>query len=117
MRHRDATDSISDGTNAQLQASRNEEIHVRNFDVRRSYDLTVQIRTASEVVFLTRYSLTPGKTATELGRVSPGEYEVYAELGGRRSERVRCEIDETPEGTARIEVGNGTLSVSQGLYP
>lgn len=117
MNQRNATESTSDGMNGRPRPFRTEEIHVRNFDVRRSYDLTVQVRTDSNTVFVNRYHLTPGKTATELDSVSPGEYEVYVELDGRRTESVRCEIDRTADGTALIEVGNGTLSVNQGLYP
>jgi hypothetical protein len=112
MERKSAQETVSGGTNTQHEA-----IHVRNFDVMRSYDLTVQIRDSSGLVFANRYYLTPGKTASEFGRMDAGEYEVHVELDSRRIERARCEIDDTPDGTARIEVGNGTVSVSEGLYP
>lgn len=97
-------------------ARRSEEIHVRNFDVNRAYDLTIEVRDAHGLVFANRYSLTPGKTVSELGRLPPGSYDVRVELDGRRQRTTRCEIDGTPEGTALIEVGNGTVSVTEGLY-
>lgn len=97
-------------------ARRSEEIHIRNFDTSRSYDLTVEVRDSEGLAFASRYYLTPGKTVSELGQLPPDEYEVRVELDGRRQQTVRCEIDETPEGTALIEVGNGTVSVTEGLY-
>jgi len=97
-------------------ARRSEEIHIRNFDVNRAYDLTIEVRDSEGLVFANRYYLTPGKTVSELGQLPPGEYEVQAELDGRRQQTARCEIDGTPARTALIEVGNGTVSVTEGLY-
>jgi len=97
-------------------ARRSEEIHIRNFDVNRAYDLTIEVRDSEGLVFANRYHLTPGKTASELGRLPPGEYEVQVELDGRRRRTARCAIDGTPARTALIEVGNGTVSVTEGLY-
>lgn len=42
-----------------------EEIHIRNFDVRRAYDLTIKVRDGQELIFANRYYLTPGKTVRE----------------------------------------------------
>ncbi|MFC7073775.1 hypothetical protein ACFQJ7_07830 [Halovenus rubra] len=96
---------------------RSEEIHIRNFDVSRDYDLTIEVRDADSVVFSSRYHLTPGKTVSEFGQLSPGTYEVYVELDGHRQQTVRCEVDEWPDQTVLVEVGNGTVSVTEGLYP
>lgn len=97
-------------------ARRSEEIHIRNFDANRAYDLTITVRDSQGLVFANRYYLTPGKTVSELGRLPAGEYEVQVELDGRRQRTALCEIDETPARTALIEVGNGTVSVTEGLY-
>lgn len=97
-------------------ARRSEEIHIRNFDVNRAYDLTMEVRDSEGLVFANRYHLTPGKTVSELGRLPPGEYEVRVDLDGRRQQTALCEIDGTPARTALIEVGNGTVSVTEGLY-
>ncbi len=97
-------------------ARRCEEIHIRNFDTSRSYNLTVEVRNSKGLVFASRYYLTPGKTVSELGQLPPDEYTVSVELDGRRQQTVRCDIDETPGQTALIEIGNGTVSVTEGLY-
>lgn len=95
---------------------RSEELHIRNFDVRRSYDLTVEVRDDQGLVFANRYHLTPGSVASELDRIPAGAYELTVKLDGRRDQTATCEIDDTPEKTALIEVGNGTVSVTEGLY-
>lgn len=95
---------------------RTEEIHIRNFDFSRTYDLTVEVYDADGLVFASRYYLTPGKTVSERGRLPPGEYEIRVELDGRRERRLHCEIDDTPDKTALVEIGNGTVSVTEGLY-
>jgi hypothetical protein len=97
-------------------ATRSEEIHVRNFDFQRGYDLRVEVRDDRGLAFANRYHLTPGKTVSEIDQLPPGEYEVRVELDGRRQRTIRCEIDGTPDRTALIEVGNGTVSVTEGLY-
>ncbi|SDJ93382.1 hypothetical protein SAMN05216226_11250 [Halovenus aranensis] len=97
-------------------ARRSEELHLRNFDLNREYTLTVQVSDGDGLVFANRYYLTPGKTVSELGRIPPGEYEVRVELDGRRQQTATCEIDRTPRETALVEVGNGTVSLTQGLY-
>jgi len=108
-----AADDAETGGGATRRA---EEIHIRNFDVRRSYDLTVEVHEDCRPVFADRYHLPPGQTASELGRLPPGEYEVTVELDGLHLRTARCRIDGTPERTALIQVGNGTVSVREGLY-
>jgi sarcosine oxidase gamma subunit len=107
---------FTDAQAGQSVDQRSEEIHVRNFDVRRSYDLTIEVRDDQGLVFANRYHLTPGKTVSELDRLSPGEYEVRVQLDGRRDQTTVCEIGESPAQTALVEVGNGTVSVTEGLY-
>jgi hypothetical protein len=97
-------------------AERSEEIHIRSFDISRSYNLTVRVEDSAGLVFARRYHLSPEKTVSVCGQLSPGEYEVDATLEGRRRRSIRCEIDSTPQGTALIEVGNGTISLTEGLY-
>lgn len=104
------------GSDTGRQAVRSEELHIRNFDVRRAYDLTVRFRRGDNVVFSERYYLTPGKTVTEIDRIWPGEYEVVVELDAQRRETATCQVGPTPDETALIEVGNGTISVTEGHY-
>ncbi|MEF8813784.1 MAG: hypothetical protein V5A55_08200 [Halovenus sp.] len=109
--------SGSDSANASPPGTRRaEEIHVRNFDVSRTYHLTVEVRENGRLVFANRYHLSPGKTASERDRLPPGEYDITVELDGLRRQTVRCRIDGTPERTALVQVGNGTLSLTEGLY-
>lgn len=111
-----APEETADETADRRIARRSEELHLRNFDVSREHTLTVRVSDDDGLVFANRYYLTPGKTVSELGRISPGEYEVRVELDGRRQQTATCEIGETPSKTALVEVGNGTVSLTEGLY-
>jgi len=114
--HEESNSHPEAGTGTSSVTRRSEEIHIRNFDVTRAYDLTIEVRDSQGLVFANRYYLEPGATVSELGRLPPGVYDVRVELDGRRSVTCRCEIDDTPDRTALIEVGNGTVSVTEGLY-
>jgi len=111
-----APEEMADETTDRRIARRSEELHLRNFDVSREHTLTVRVSDDDGLVFASRYYLTPGKTVSELGRVPPGEYEVRVELDGRRQQTATCEVGETPSKTALVEVGNGTVSLTEGLY-
>jgi len=102
-------------TATEPRAVTSEGIYIRNFDVRRTYDLTIRVHDDDGLVFGRRYRLEPGKTESVLGRLPSGEYEVVAELDGHRRDETRCRVDPSPEGTALVEIGNGTVSVTQGL--
>lgn len=110
-----AADTLDETADRRV-ARRSEELHLRNFDLNREYTLTVRVTDRDGLVFANRYYLAPGKTVSELGRLQPGEYEVRVELDGRRQRTATCEIGETPDETALVEVGNGTVSLTQGLY-
>lgn len=97
-------------------SQRSEEIHIRNFDIERTHNLTLKVRDSQGLAFATRYQLTPGKTASEIGQLPPGEYEVSVELNNQRRQTTRCEVDRTLDKTILVEVGNGTVSVTEGLY-
>jgi hypothetical protein len=92
------------------------DLFIRNFDTTRTNHLTVRIRDDDGIVFASRYALTPGKTECEADRLDPGEYDVIVELDSQRRERATCQIGPGPEKTALVEIGNGTVSVTQGLY-
>lgn len=96
-------------------AARSEEIHIRNFDDTRSYDLTLTVRLDDESVLSNTYYLTPGRRISEIYRLPAGIYDVTAELDNRQRETARCEIGSTIRRTALVEVGNGIVSVTQGL--
>lgn len=97
--------------------SRSEDLHVRNLDASRSYELMIIVRTVEEPVITTRYQLSPGKRVSEFEQLPPGTYTVVAELRNKRRSAARCEIDDSPSGGALVEVGNGAVAVTDGLYP
>ncbi|WP_144902317.1 hypothetical protein [Halobellus captivus] len=97
-------------------AAHAEELHVRSYAHEWSYDLEIEIATPDgDVVFETQYHLRPGRAASEIGVVDPGEYDVRAVLDGERETVRRCRIDRTAGGTVVVEIGNGILSLTEGL--
>lgn len=108
--------SVTDAQSTSSTNRRSEEIHIRNFDVERTYDLTVTVQDGDGIVFANRYHLKPGTTVSELDRLAAGEYVVQVKLDGRQQAVAECIVNETPEKTALIEVGNGIVSVTEGLY-
>ena len=94
---------------------RHEDLHVRNFDIERRYTLRIEVRN-DETVLQREYRLGPGERRSETDRLPPGTYTVVASLDGGRRRVARCTIDDRPSNAALIEVGNGTVSVTDGLY-
>lgn len=95
---------------------RTEDIHVRSYDHRWSYDLDVEVRTRDGIqVFRERYYVAPGQSTSELNALPSGEHEITVTVDDDRCERVQCRIGDSPDHTVVIEVGNGVLSVSEGL--
>lgn len=93
-----------------------EDIHVRNYDHQWGYDLSVEVvDDDGDVVFEQRYYLQPGRLESELDVVPAGEYEIRATLDNLEQASKPCRIDAAPEHTVVIEVGNGALSLTEGL--
>ncbi len=98
-------------------AARSEEVLIRNYDHQRGYDLHLVVVTpAGDTVFENRYYLQPGETVSERERLPGGDYRVTAVLDDARQQSTYCRIDSSPDGTAVIEVGNGTFSLTAGLH-
>lgn len=113
----DAAPRTDPHDDAALQPSlRTEEVHVRNFDPRRTYDLSLAVRDDEGVLLDETYTLPPGATRSELGVLPPGLYDVVVELGDGSRETARCAVGERAEHTVLVELGNGTASVTEGLY-
>lgn len=108
--------TVDDHTDTRSTDRRSEELYIRNFDVERTYNLTVTVKDSDGIVFTNRYHVKPGVTVSELNRLVPGEYLVQVELDGQQQAEIPCSIDESPDHTAVIEVGNGIVSVTEGLY-
>ncbi|MFC7134282.1 MULTISPECIES: hypothetical protein [Salinibaculum] len=107
-----AADSLADPT----EAAPTEDIHIRNYDVQHSYRVRVTVTDGRETVFARRYTLDPGQSTSERDIVDAGTYDVTVALDSHRSARTRCRLADSPDDTALVEVGNGIVSVSQGLY-
>lgn len=93
-----------------------QELFVRNYDMERTYHLQVTVaRTGADERLEREYTLHPGQVITECNGLAAGEYELRVEIDHTATEQP-CAIGPGPDETALVEVGNGTVSISQGLY-
>jgi hypothetical protein len=53
---------------------------------------------------------------SEIGVLDPGEYRVTVTSEGTVQDSKTCSVGPSPAETVLIEVGNGLVSVSEGLY-
>lgn len=96
---------------------RTETLFIRNYDVTWSYDLDVTVVDSDgDVVFDDRFYLRPGETVSEHDVIGDGTYDVTAVLDNRRSKTGTCEVGDGPDETILVELGNGIVSVTEGLY-
>lgn len=94
-----------------------EDVFVRNYDFERTYRLTLFLEAVDgSDTYERSYHLRPGQAVSELGVVDAGEYRVRVELDGARRAFDRCSVGPSPAETILVEVGNGVVSVSEGLY-
>lgn len=109
---RDRRHSIRSGS----ELIRSEGLHIRNYDRDWSYDLSIEIIDSDgEVSINERYYLQPMEVKSIVDIVPDGTHEVRATLDDSVEDTLQCRIDSSPENTAVIEIGNGTLSLTQGL--
>jgi len=94
-----------------------EDILIRNYDHQRGYDLNLVILTqAGETVFQNRYYLQPGETVSECDILPSADYEIAVTLDNTQEASRHYRIDSSVDHTAVIEIGNGALSLTEGLY-
>jgi len=94
-----------------------EDVYLRNYDPFCEYDLTVAVTDRDgQPVFRRRYYFQPGEVKSERDLLEPGTYEVTVELDNRRRETATCRVGPDPERTVHVELGNGTVSLTEGLY-
>jgi hypothetical protein len=97
-------------------AARSEDLHVRSYAHEWAYDVAVEVLTPDgDVAFEADYYLQPGDADSEVDELPPGEYEVRATLDNDKEATARCRIGPEPGRTAVIEVGNGLVSLTEGL--
>ncbi len=106
-RARDASDA---------RTARSEDLHVRSYAHEWAYDVTVEVFTPDgDVAFEADYYLQPGDVESEVDALPAGEYEVRATLDDDDRRTLRCRIGSSPDRTVVVEVGNGVLSLTEGL--
>lgn len=111
-----STDQQSPATQPDVMDSG--DVHVSNHDHQWGYDIAIDVvDEAGETVFEKRYYLQAGREVSELDALPPGEYEVRALMDNLQEKVLQCRIGPAPEQTVLIEVGNGALSLSQGVTP
>lgn len=93
-----------------------EHIHIRNYDRQWGYDLDIVVATPKgEPVVRKHYYLQPGQAVSERDLLSSAEYELRVTLDNGHEARLPCRISSAAEHTAVVEVGNGVLSLTEGL--
>ena len=97
--------------------SLSEDIFIRSYDQQTGYDIEVEVEDrAGQVVFRHRYYIRPCQTEHVSNEFDPGAYEIRVRVDNGEETARRCRIGDTLEGTAVIEVGNGALSLTEGLH-
>lgn len=117
QRHPDSDSRPSRVRDQTEVVARSEDLHIRNYDPHKAYDLTVSVEDpAGRTVFEERYYLQPGQRRSEKRILDRGTHEVTVTLDNVRKRSIEAEVGPDPERTVLIEVGNDTVSVTQGLY-
>lgn len=95
---------------------RSEDIYVRNYDSHRGYRLAVAVTTErGTTVFRERFYLRPGQVESLGGVLSPGTYRVAVELDTESDDKIDCRIGAAPAETIHVEIGNGIVTLTEGL--
>lgn len=96
---------------------RREDVHIRNYDFRQGYDLDLTVSTETGTSVLDgRFYFQPGAFRSLENTLEPGRYEVTVRLDDGDPETTTCEVDDEPDGGLLIELGNGQVSVTEGIY-
>jgi hypothetical protein len=108
--------SHDDHQTPRTDAVRDDALVIRNYDGRRAHEVTVRFRdAASEVALERRYTLSPGDVVSVAARVQRGVYRVEARMEDTAFVGSECLVGAGPDETALVEVGNGLISVSEGV--
>lgn len=92
-----------------------EDVHVRNYDGRETHHLRLRAVDGDGRAVERSYRLGPGATESETDLLPAGEYDVEVELDGLRRWAGHCRVDDGPEHTVLVEVGNGLVSITEGV--
>lgn len=95
----------------------NEEcLTLRNYDSERSHVVQVKFLDANEdVAFERYYTLAPLGVVSVSERLERAVYRVDAEVDAAESASAECLVGSGPGETALVEIGNGLVSVTEGV--
>lgn len=97
-------------------ADRSEDILIRNYDHQSGYDLHLTVVTSTgHTTVQKRYYLPPGGVVSECDLLPSVDCEITATLNDVQETSRHCRVDSSPDHTAVIEIGNGTLRLTEGL--
>lgn len=98
-------------------AVRTENVFVRNYDSSTTYDLAITVEDGGgQTRYEESYTVRPGQIESVCGVLPSGLYDVTVELGKLREKTRQCTVTQKPKHTIHVEVGNGILSLTEGLY-
>ena len=93
-----------------------EDLLIRNHDFQWGYDVEVEVRDEDGPVHEARYYLQSGGTRSEGALLPAGVYHVRVVLDNDRTGSARCHVDDAGDAGILVELGNGAVSVHDGLY-
>jgi hypothetical protein len=91
-----------------------ERLVLRSYDGAETQRVTVRLRAGDDVVAERSYALPPLSVTSVRLRLDRGVYRVDARLDGA-SDDAECLLGDAPTETAFVEIGNGLVSVAEGV--
>jgi hypothetical protein len=93
-----------------------EALVLRNYDSETTHEVTVEFHNADdEIAFQRTYTLTPQAVTSIQTRLPRAVYHVDVRVDGADSSSADCLVGSAPSETALVEVGNGLVSVAEGV--
>ncbi|MFB6352797.1 MAG: hypothetical protein ABEJ92_01810 [Halobacteriales archaeon] len=90
-------------------------VRLRNYDHHRGHAVRVTATDSEDqVAFADRVFLAAGQTTRMTATIDPADYALRVRVDGIERTTVTCRLDDTPSGTAVVELGNGAVSVTAG---
>lgn len=94
-----------------------ETIVLRNYDGELTHEVVVELRNADDEIALQKtYTLTPQTVTSIQTRLPRAVYNVDVRVAGTDSSSADCLVGSGPSETALVEVGNGLVSVAEGVF-
>lgn len=107
-----SNESIEDGPPALSE----ECLVVRNYDGKTSHQVTVRFLDATgDIAFRSKQTLAPLSAITVSERIDRAVYSVEVAVDASQTGTAECLIGSSPTETALVEIGNGLLSISEGI--